>query len=79
MVRTIQSETKSAVEVMHTGSQDVEVGVAKTTESGANLSQIIQVAEKSAASSSASPPPRPNKRQHPVRIFPAWDWICAIA
>lgn len=46
MVRTIQSETKSAVEAMHTGSQDVEVGVAKTTASGAALSQIIQVAEE---------------------------------
>ena len=46
MVRTIQSETKSAVEAMHAGSHDVEVGVERTTESGATLSQIIQVAEE---------------------------------
>src|SRR5882672_1497729 len=31
MVRTIQSETKNAVEAMRTGSHDVEVGVGKTT------------------------------------------------
>jgi methyl-accepting chemotaxis protein len=46
MVRTIQSETTSAVEAMHAGRQDVEIGVSKTTESGAALSQIIQVAEE---------------------------------
>jgi methyl-accepting chemotaxis protein len=46
MVRTIQSETKSAVEAMRAGSHDVEVGVGKTTESGAALNQIIQVAEE---------------------------------
>jgi methyl-accepting chemotaxis protein len=46
MVRTIQSETKNAVEAMRAGGHDVEVGVGKTTESGAALNQIIQVAEE---------------------------------
>ncbi len=46
MVRTIQSETKDAVDAMHHGSQDVGVGVTKTTESGAALGQIIQFAEE---------------------------------
>jgi methyl-accepting chemotaxis protein len=46
MVRTIQSETNNAVEAMRAGSHDVEVGVGKTTESGAALNQIIEVAEE---------------------------------
>lgn len=46
MVRTIQTETKSAVEAMRAGSHDVEVGVGKTTESGVALNQIIEVAEE---------------------------------
>jgi methyl-accepting chemotaxis protein len=46
MVRTIQSETKNAVEAMRAGSHDVEVGVGKTTESGVALNQIIEVAEE---------------------------------
>jgi len=46
MVRTIQAETKSAVEAMRAGTHDVEIGVGKTTESGAALNQIIQVAEE---------------------------------
>jgi len=46
MVRTIQVETSSAVEAMRAGSQDVEIGVTKTTESGTALTQIIAVAEE---------------------------------
>jgi methyl-accepting chemotaxis protein len=46
MVRTIQVETKSAVEAMQTGSRDVQVGVERTTESGAALNQIIKASEE---------------------------------
>src|SRR5258708_31694413 len=46
MVRTIQAETKSAVEAMRAGTHDVEIGVGKTTESGAALNQIIQLAKQ---------------------------------
>ena len=82
MVRTIQSETKSAVEAMHTGPNPGPTSVRSSRSQ-----------KKSAASSSASPPPPktslvtlrrfpispkgppvlPSKRQRLVRIFPAWD------
>jgi methyl-accepting chemotaxis protein len=46
MVRTIQAETKNAVEALRAGSHDVEVGVGKTTESEVAMNQIIEVAEE---------------------------------
>ena len=45
MIESIQTETKQAVQAMELGSKDVQVGVEKTTASGAALEEIIQTAE----------------------------------
>jgi methyl-accepting chemotaxis protein len=45
MIESIQTETKHAVQAMELGSRDVQVGVEKTTASGAALEEIIQTAE----------------------------------
>jgi methyl-accepting chemotaxis protein len=46
MVESIQVETRSAVEAIELGSHDVEVGVEKTSASGAALKEIIQMSEQ---------------------------------
>jgi methyl-accepting chemotaxis protein len=46
MIESIQEETKSAVQAMEKGSREVQVGVEKTTASGAALAEIIKVSEQ---------------------------------
>jgi methyl-accepting chemotaxis protein len=46
MVQSIQVETRNAVQAIEVGSRDVEVGVQKTTASGAALKEIIQMSEQ---------------------------------
>jgi methyl-accepting chemotaxis protein len=46
MVRNIQGETKTAVHAMQAGTAQVEQGVATTTQAGAALHEIIQMAEQ---------------------------------
>lgn len=46
MIESIQVETKSAVQAMDRGSSDVQVGVEKTTASGAALQKIIRHSEE---------------------------------
>ncbi|MBB6428510.1 methyl-accepting chemotaxis protein [Algisphaera agarilytica] len=45
-IQAIQSETTSAVERMNTGSQQVESGVAKATDAGRSLTQIVSNARE---------------------------------
>ena len=45
-VASIQSETRKAVQAIELGRRDVEVGVEKTSASGAALKEIIQMSEK---------------------------------
>jgi methyl-accepting chemotaxis protein len=46
MIQSIQSETKSAVDAMETGTKQVEAGVETTTLAGASLEEIISAAEQ---------------------------------
>lgn len=46
MIRSIQAETKSAVEAMQAGTQQVEMGVESTSQAGCSLHEIIQVTEQ---------------------------------
>ena len=46
MIESIQTETRNAVQAIELGSRDVEVGVEKTSASGAALKQIIQMSEQ---------------------------------
>lgn len=46
MIESIQEETKNAVQAMEKGSREVQVGVEKTTASGAALEEIIKVSEQ---------------------------------
>ncbi len=46
MIESIQVETKNAVQAMEKGSREVQVGVEKTTASGAALEEIIKVSEQ---------------------------------
>jgi methyl-accepting chemotaxis protein len=46
MIESIQAETRNAVQAIELGSRDVEVGVEKTTASGAALQEIIQMSEQ---------------------------------
>ena len=46
MIESIQAETKSAVQAMDKGTREVQVGVEKTTSSGAALGEIIQMSEQ---------------------------------
>ena len=45
MIKSIQKETKNAVEAMHQGTSQVEEGVETAALAGASLEQIIQMAE----------------------------------
>jgi methyl-accepting chemotaxis protein len=45
MIETIQVETKNAVKAMELGNREVEIGVTKTSASGAALEEIIKMAE----------------------------------
>jgi methyl-accepting chemotaxis protein len=46
MIASIQTETRNAVQAIELGSRDVEVGVEKTSASGAALKEIIQMSEQ---------------------------------
>lgn len=46
MIEAIQVETKNAVQAMELGNRDVQVGVEKTSASGAALEEIIQMSEQ---------------------------------
>src|SRR5208283_5517343 len=46
MIESIQAETKSAVQAMERGTREVQVGVEKTTSSGAALGEIIKISEQ---------------------------------
>jgi methyl-accepting chemotaxis protein len=46
MIESIQEETKNAVQAMVKGSREVQVGVEKTTASGAALGEIIKMSEQ---------------------------------
>jgi methyl-accepting chemotaxis protein len=46
MIRSIQAETKSAVEAMQAGTQQVEMGVESTSQAGQSLQGIIQMTEQ---------------------------------
>jgi len=46
MIQSIQAETKSAVEAMQAGTQQVELGVESTTKAGNSLSEIIKTSEQ---------------------------------
>jgi methyl-accepting chemotaxis protein len=46
MIESIQTETRNAVQAIELGSRDVEVGVEKTSASGAALKEIIQMSEQ---------------------------------
>jgi methyl-accepting chemotaxis protein len=46
MIESIQVEAKSAVEAIETGTQDVGIGVQKTTASGAALQEIIRMSDQ---------------------------------
>jgi methyl-accepting chemotaxis protein len=46
MIESIQAETKNAVQAMEKGSAEVQVGVEKTTASGAALGEIIKISEQ---------------------------------
>jgi methyl-accepting chemotaxis protein len=46
MIESIQLETKNAVQAMEKGSREVQVGVEKTTASGAALGEIIKMSEQ---------------------------------
>lgn len=46
MIRSIQEETKSAVQAMELGTHQVEAGVETTTQAGMSLHEIIQSAER---------------------------------
>jgi|SRR5580658_1147555 methyl-accepting chemotaxis protein len=46
MIESIQAETRNAVQAIELGSRDVEIGVEKTTASGAALKEIIQMSEQ---------------------------------
>jgi methyl-accepting chemotaxis protein len=46
MIESIQKETKSAVQAMEKGSREVQLGVEKTTASGAALGEIIRMSEQ---------------------------------
>ena len=46
MIESIQAEAKSAVEAIESGSHEVEIGVEKTTASGAALQEIIRMSEQ---------------------------------
>jgi methyl-accepting chemotaxis protein len=46
MVQSIQTETKTAVAAMHSGTTQVEEGVQTTTRAGDSLKQIIQMSEQ---------------------------------
>jgi methyl-accepting chemotaxis protein len=46
MVESIQLETRNAVQAIEMGHRDVEVGVEKTSASGAALQEIIQMSEQ---------------------------------
>jgi len=45
MIESIQSETKHAVQGMELGNREVQVGVEKTSASGAALQEIIKMSE----------------------------------
>ena len=46
MIESVQQETKTAVENMRAGRQQVEVGVETTTQAGASLAEIITAAQQ---------------------------------
>src|SRR5271169_2107606 len=46
MIQSIQAETKSAVQAMEKGTREVQVGVEKTTSSGAALGEILKMSEQ---------------------------------
>ncbi|MGO8794574.1 MAG: methyl-accepting chemotaxis protein [Candidatus Sulfotelmatobacter sp.] len=46
MIESIQAETKNAVQAMEKGTREVQVGVDKTTASGAALEEIIKMSEQ---------------------------------
>ncbi len=46
MIRSIQSETQSAVTAMQAGTQEVERGVESTSQAGSSLHDIIQMSEQ---------------------------------
>ena len=46
MIKGIQSETNEAVSAMHTGTQQVEVGVESTSQAGMALQEIIRTSEE---------------------------------
>jgi len=46
MIQNIQTETKSAVEAMQSGTKQVELGVEATTQAGNSLQEIIKSSEK---------------------------------
>ena len=45
MIESIQTETRNAVQAIELGSHDIDVGVEKTTASGAALKEIIEMSE----------------------------------
>src|SRR5580704_835643 len=46
MIQNIQTETKSAVEAMQSGTKQVELGVESTTKAGSSLQEIITTSEQ---------------------------------
>ena len=46
MIQSIQTETKSAVEAMESGTKQVELGVESTTQAGTSLHEIIKTSEQ---------------------------------
>jgi len=46
MIESIQAETKNTVQAMEKGTREVQVGVEKTTSSGAALGEIIKMSEQ---------------------------------
>lgn len=46
MIRSIQVETRNAVEAMQTGTKQVEAGMQSTSQAGRSLHEIIEVTEK---------------------------------
>ena len=46
MIQNIQTETKSAVEAMESGTKQVELGVESTTQAGSSLHEIIKTSEQ---------------------------------
>jgi methyl-accepting chemotaxis protein len=73
MIESIQKETKSPVQAMEKGSREVQLGVEKTTASGAALGEIIRMSEQVGDMISQIAEALPSKstptcRRSPVRL-----------